>query len=169
MWMRPISQAVSPQTLQQCPITLILHPPRKNYKTPKERRTAMEAAGSDSDGREFKNPQEMWRKQIGDADEGDNHKKTQWYREGVAYWEGVEASVDGVLGGFGQVNEADIKGSEVFLNTLLHERFSMAVEEITILLLLVLLFLSLCAQLYIVFTKLYTHICSVEVVWFMLL
>lgn len=47
----------------------------------------MEAAGSDSDGREFKNPQEMWREQIGDADEGDNHKKTQWYREGVAYWE----------------------------------------------------------------------------------
>ncbi|WRX27537.1 Alpha-N-methyltransferase NTM1 - like 3 [Theobroma cacao] len=123
MWMRPISQAVSPQTLQQCPITLVLHPPRKNYKTPKERRTAMEAAGSDSDGREFKNPQEMWREQIGDADEGDNHKKTQWYREGVAYWEGVEALVDGVLGGFGQVNEADVKGSEVFLNTLLHERF----------------------------------------------
>ncbi|EOY25638.1 Uncharacterized protein TCM_027014 [Theobroma cacao] len=48
-------------------------------------------------------------------------------------------------------------------------RDSMAVEEITILLLLVLLFLSLCAQLYIVFMKLYTHICSVEVVWFMLL
>ncbi|KAJ0038947.1 hypothetical protein Pint_22630 [Pistacia integerrima] len=28
-------------------------------------------------------------------------KKTQWYREGVSYWDGVEASVDGVLGGFG--------------------------------------------------------------------
>ncbi|XP_017978430.1 PREDICTED: alpha N-terminal protein methyltransferase 1 isoform X2 [Theobroma cacao] len=129
MWKRPISKAVSPQTLQQCPVTLILQPPpnpkppRKNYKTPKARRTVMEAAGFDSDGREFKNAQEMWREQIGDADEGDNHKKTQWYREGVAYWEGVEASVDGVLGGFGQVNEADVKGSEVFLNTLLHERF----------------------------------------------
>ncbi|EOY25627.1 Methyltransferases isoform 2 [Theobroma cacao] len=68
----------------------------------------MEAAGFDSDGREFKNAQEMWREQIGEADEGENHKKTQWYSEGVAYWEGVEASVDGVLGGFGQVNEADI-------------------------------------------------------------
>ncbi|KAK6267519.1 hypothetical protein QUC31_011679 [Theobroma cacao] len=129
MWKRPISKAVSPQTLQQCPVTLILQPPpnpkppRKNYKTPKARRTVMEAAGFDSDGREFKNAQEMWREQIGEADEGENHKKTQWYSEGVAYWEGVEASVDGVLGGFGQVNEADIKGSEVFLNTLLHERF----------------------------------------------
>ncbi|WRX26066.1 Alpha-N-methyltransferase NTM1 - like 1 [Theobroma cacao] len=129
MWKRPISKAVSPQTLQQCPVTLILQPPpnpkppRKNYKTPKARRTVMEAAGFDCDGREFKNAQEMWREQIGEADEGENHKKTQWYSEGVAYWEGVEASVDGVLGGFGQVNEADIKGSEVFLNTLLHERF----------------------------------------------
>ncbi|XVE89429.1 hypothetical protein DITRI_Ditri19aG0200900 [Diplodiscus trichospermus] len=82
----------------------------------------MEAAGLDSDGKEFKNAQEMWREQIGD--EGDDSKKTQWYREGVAYWEGVEASVDGVLGGFGQVNDADIKGSEAFLNTLLHERFA---------------------------------------------
>ncbi|XVF23037.1 hypothetical protein REPUB_Repub13aG0003400 [Reevesia pubescens] len=81
----------------------------------------MEASGSDSDGKEFKNAQEMWREQIGD--EGDDIKKTLWYRHGVAYWEGVEASVDGVLGGFGEVNDADIKGSEAFLNTLLHERF----------------------------------------------
>ena len=36
----------------------------------------------------------------------------------------MEASVAGVLGGFGQVNDADIKGSEAFLNTLLHERFA---------------------------------------------
>ncbi|XP_039061557.1 alpha N-terminal protein methyltransferase 1-like [Hibiscus syriacus] len=81
----------------------------------------MEAAGTDSDGREFKSSQEMWREQVGDG--GDDPKKSQWYREGVAYWEGVEASVDGVLGGFGQVNDADINGSEAFLNTLLHERF----------------------------------------------
>ncbi|KAL0793121.1 hypothetical protein Bca101_064498 [Brassica carinata] len=49
----------------------------------------------------------MWREAIG---EGDETKKTQWYREGVSYWEGVEASVDGVLGGYGHVNDADIKG-----------------------------------------------------------
>jgi protein N-terminal methyltransferase len=35
---------------------------------------------------------------------------------------GVEASVDGVLGGYGHVNDADIIGSEVFLKTLLQER-----------------------------------------------
>ncbi|KAG8639245.1 hypothetical protein MANES_14G126000v8 [Manihot esculenta] len=78
----------------------------------------MEVAGSDSDGREFRNADEMWREQT-----GDDNKKTQWYRDGVAYWEGVEASVDGVLGGYGQVNDADVKGSEAFLQTLLSELF----------------------------------------------
>ncbi|KAG8482022.1 hypothetical protein CXB51_026886 [Gossypium anomalum] len=121
MWIRPIPKAVS----QQYPIITQSPPPylRNSVKRTitKARLTAMEAAGSDSDGREFKNAQEMWKEQIGD--EGDDPKKIQWYREGVAYWEGVEASVDGVLGGFGQVNDADIKGSEAFLNSLLHERF----------------------------------------------
>ena len=36
---------------------------------------------------------------------------------------GVEASVDGVLGGYGHVNEADIKDSEAFLNSLLVDCF----------------------------------------------
>ena len=32
--------------------------------------------------------------------------------------------MDGVLGGYGHVNDADIKASEAFLNTLLAERFT---------------------------------------------
>ncbi|KAM7530361.1 hypothetical protein LguiB_033771 [Lonicera macranthoides] len=78
----------------------------------------MDAGGSASDGREFKNAEEMWREEI-----GDQNKKTQWYHKGVSYWEGVEASLDGVLGGYGHVNEADVKASEDFLNTLLADRF----------------------------------------------
>lgn len=35
----------------------------------------------------------------------------------------MEASANGVLGGYGHVNEPDIMGSEAFLNTLLSERF----------------------------------------------
>lgn len=35
----------------------------------------------------------------------------------------MEASVDGVLGGYGHVNDADIKDSEAFLNTLLADCF----------------------------------------------
>ncbi|GAB4829453.1 hypothetical protein Ancab_019125 [Ancistrocladus abbreviatus] len=79
----------------------------------------MEAGGLDSDGREFKNAAEMWREQVGE--EGDLHKRIDWYQNGIGYWQGVEASVDGVLGGYGHVTDADIKGSEAFLNSLLDE------------------------------------------------
>lgn len=94
-----------------------------SLKTPKLRRSrvrtkAMEVGGLDSKGREFKNAEEMWREQAGDPS-----KKCDWYKHGVGYWEGVEASVNGVLGGYAQVNEPDIEGSQAFLNTLLSERF----------------------------------------------
>ncbi|KAM7265430.1 hypothetical protein ACFE04_003113 [Oxalis oulophora] len=78
--------------------------------------TMEQLSGLDSDGREFKSANDMWKEHTGDDD-----KKTQWYSDGVAYWEAVEASVDGVLGGFGQVNDLDIKASEAFLNTLFAE------------------------------------------------
>ncbi|KAK3041864.1 hypothetical protein RJ639_001232 [Escallonia herrerae] len=74
---------------------------------------AMETGGLDSDGRQFKSAEEMWREEVGDA-----NRRSQWYKQGVGYWQGVEASVDGVLGGYGHVSEADIKASEAFLNTL---------------------------------------------------
>ncbi|XP_055805466.1 alpha N-terminal protein methyltransferase 1-like [Solanum dulcamara] len=79
----------------------------------------MEIGGLDSDGRTFRNAEEMWR-EVGD---GDPQKKFQWYNKGINYWEGVEATVDGVLGGYGHVNTPDIKASEDFLNTILAERF----------------------------------------------
>lgn len=51
----------------------------------RERSVAMELSGLDSNGKQFKNAEEMWREQIGE--EGEPHKKTQWYHEGVSYWE----------------------------------------------------------------------------------
>jgi len=42
----------------------------------------MDATGLDSYGREFKTADEMWREHAGDPS-----KKTQWYRDGVSYWE----------------------------------------------------------------------------------
>ncbi|XP_010537339.2 PREDICTED: alpha N-terminal protein methyltransferase 1 [Tarenaya hassleriana] len=104
-------------------------PPPSQSRFTTERRSrarssnySMEVAGVDSMGKEFTSAQEMWREEIGE--EGDVTMKTQWYRDGVSYWEGVEASVDGVLGGYGHVNDADIVGSEVFLKTLLRERLA---------------------------------------------
>jgi protein N-terminal methyltransferase len=38
----------------------------------------------------------------------------------------VEASTEGVLGGYGCVNDADVKGSEAFLRPLISERFGTA-------------------------------------------
>ncbi|KAJ9538427.1 hypothetical protein OSB04_031160 [Centaurea solstitialis] len=78
----------------------------------------MEIGGLDSNGRQFKNADEMWTQEVGDS-----QKKLDWYRNGVGYWQGVEASTDGVLGGYGHVNEPDIKTSEAFLNTLLTDLF----------------------------------------------
>ncbi|GMH01414.1 hypothetical protein Nepgr_003253 [Nepenthes gracilis] len=82
----------------------------------------MEEGGTDSNGREFRNAAEMWREQVGD-DEADVHKRIDWYRHGVGYWNGVEASVNGVLGGYGRVSDADIKSSEAFLLSLLPNLF----------------------------------------------
>ncbi|XP_059440274.1 alpha N-terminal protein methyltransferase 1 [Corylus avellana] len=92
--------------------------PTKLRPPPQTAVRGMEVGGSDSNGREFKNAEEMWRDQVGDPS-----KKTEWYNQGVGYWEVCTASVDGVLGGYGHMNEADIRGSEAFLNTLLSERF----------------------------------------------
>ncbi|KAJ0673968.1 putative protein methyltransferase [Helianthus annuus] len=81
-------------------------------------KTQMEISGLDSNGRQFKNPDEMWQEEVGDS-----QKKHDWYSNGVGYWQGVEASVEGVLGGYGHVNEPDISTSEAFLNTLLARFF----------------------------------------------
>ncbi|XP_075480383.1 alpha N-terminal protein methyltransferase 1 [Primulina tabacum] len=80
----------------------------------------MDGGGIDSDGREFKNAQEMWREEVGEADP---LKKSQWYSQGVGYWQGVEATMDGVMGGYANINEADIVASEAFLKTILSEKF----------------------------------------------
>ncbi|BAT74058.1 hypothetical protein VIGAN_01164700 [Vigna angularis var. angularis] len=85
---------------------------------PNQKISCMDATGLDSYGREFKTADEMWREHTGDSS-----KKTQWYRDGVSYWEGVNPTMDGVLGGFANVNEPDISCSEDFLKILLSERF----------------------------------------------
>lgn len=78
----------------------------------------MESGGIDSEGRQFNSSEEMWKEEI-----GTDHNKSQWYSKGVSYWKGVEATVDGVLGGYGHTDQTDIKGSEAFLNELLSNRF----------------------------------------------
>ncbi|XP_044985103.1 alpha N-terminal protein methyltransferase 1 [Hordeum vulgare subsp. vulgare] len=109
----------------------------------------MDSRGFDSAGREFSSATEMWAQEIGattsasvsevapsaaapasngDAGEeaGGEGKREEWYSKAIAYWQGVEASTEGVLGGYGCVNDADVKGSDAFLRPLLAERFGAA-------------------------------------------
>ncbi|KAJ3670037.1 hypothetical protein LUZ60_010361 [Juncus effusus] len=86
------------------------------------RRTGMEASGLDSNGRQFSSAGEMWREEIGEGGE-EKGKLVDWYNKGISYWQGVEASVEGVLGGYGCVNDVDVKCSEAFLKTILPVRF----------------------------------------------
>ncbi|CAI5958809.1 unnamed protein product [Closterium sp. NIES-65] len=86
--------------------------------------------GVDSEGRQYASADEMWRQEAGEravsAGEGKSEegameaemggKKREWYDKGVKYWECVEASVDGVLGGYGAVSSTDAAGSAAFLH-----------------------------------------------------
>lgn len=78
----------------------------------------MDVGGHDSEGREFRNADEMWR-----VETGEDGSKSQWYGSAIRYWEKVEATIDGVLGGYADVNDADIAASHAFLNSILAERF----------------------------------------------
>lgn len=73
----------------------------------------MEEKGVDSDR------SQLWAKEAGeDASTStcfDPLKKQQWYNNAVSYWEGVEASVNGVLGGYGHVSDRDVSASDGFL------------------------------------------------------
>eukprot|EP00927_Polykrikos_kofoidii_P049651 TRINITY_DN43686_c0_g1_i1.p1 TRINITY_DN43686_c0_g1~~TRINITY_DN43686_c0_g1_i1.p1 ORF type:complete len:258 (+),score=43.00 TRINITY_DN43686_c0_g1_i1:63-776(+) len=58
-------------------------------------------------------PNEFWKKELS----GPNGEKS-WYAKGEAYWDNQEASVNGVLGGFGCTSEPDVRESKQFLQDL---------------------------------------------------
>ncbi len=76
--------------------------------------------GADSEGHEYKNVSELWEAELGAPTDGDAppERKLQWYEKGVNYWMNVDATVDGVLGGFGHISDTDLEGSRKFLASL---------------------------------------------------
>ncbi|CAN0921716.1 Alpha N-terminal protein methyltransferase 1 [Linum grandiflorum] len=116
MWTLAPPVAVFTLSPHRSCVSLPLAPPDSSQYS--VRASGMEAAGLDSEGRQFTSPDEMWTEYT-----GDDSKKHQWYHEGISYWQGVEASVDGVLGGYGHVNDADVKDSEAFIKSLFSELF----------------------------------------------
>ncbi|KAK1643498.1 hypothetical protein QYE76_061303 [Lolium multiflorum] len=53
-----------------------------------------------------------------------HRRRTTTHRFNAVKSQGVEASTEGILVGYGCVNDADVKGSDAFLRPLLAERFS---------------------------------------------
>ncbi|GBG61183.1 hypothetical protein CBR_g19259 [Chara braunii] len=79
----------------------------------------MEQTGTDSAGEVvYGSAKEMWRMEAGEDDKGhtvDEAKKKEWYGKGIDYWQSVDATVDGVLGGYGNVSAKDVAESGTFL------------------------------------------------------
>jgi protein N-terminal methyltransferase len=53
----------------------------------------------------------------GDAASGE--RDVRWYKHAARYWEEQSADVEGMLGGFGELSEPDVKGSRDFLTPFL--------------------------------------------------
>ena len=65
----------------------------------------MTVPGHDGNGTEFENLDEVW------GEGGD-----QWYGKAHEYWSQQDASINGVLGGFGDLHPTDVAGSDQFLS-----------------------------------------------------
>lgn len=68
----------------------------------------MEAAGVDDNGRVFQSPADLWRAVAAG-------EVPRFGAPAVAYWDGQEASDNGVLGGYGHLSGPDVRDSRAFL------------------------------------------------------
>eukprot|EP01117_Protostelium_nocturnum_P014997 TRINITY_DN5770_c0_g1_i3.p1 TRINITY_DN5770_c0_g1~~TRINITY_DN5770_c0_g1_i3.p1 ORF type:complete len:105 (+),score=24.77 TRINITY_DN5770_c0_g1_i3:41-355(+) len=68
--------------------------------------------GEDTEGKKYESLDEMWENELSHSDE--------WYKKADQYWSSVDATVDGMLGGFSHISGEDIRGS----NELLKELFT---------------------------------------------
>ncbi|KAK3257780.1 hypothetical protein CYMTET_33145, partial [Cymbomonas tetramitiformis] len=79
------------------------------------------AKGVDSNGKAFGSVEELWSAELGNVD---SSGKDTWYTKGIEYWDNVDATVDGVLGGFGHVSGVDVKESALFIRGNMAERLA---------------------------------------------
>ncbi|KAL2610048.1 hypothetical protein R1flu_028621 [Riccia fluitans] len=66
--------------------------------------------GLDSDGNTFITREVMWELYTGDEESRD-----EWYTKGMNFWSDVDASVNGVLCGYGRISSRDLMDSHKFL------------------------------------------------------
>jgi hypothetical protein len=85
--------------------------------------------GSDTDGAAYASVDELWKAHFSDpASAALDAPKIAWYQKGADYWMTQEATVDGVLGGFGHVSPVDVQGSKAFLQKIPGVRFDRAID-----------------------------------------
>lgn len=81
--------------------------------------------GEDSQGVVYDSLENMWTSEIG----SDSTKREKWYKQGVDYWINTDATIDGVLGGYGAISDIDIQGSREFLLSLPNIDFNGAAAD----------------------------------------
>ena len=72
----------------------------------------------------YRNANHMWEEEVATPSEKDS-----WYGKGIDYWQKVEPSVDGVLGGFGHISPTDVEHSRGFLNKVFGENIDDAINN----------------------------------------
>lgn len=91
-------------------------------------------SGVDSHGKKYKDVEDLWREQFVDpslaasSNPDVSSKKIEWYQKGADYWMSQDASVDGVLGGFGHISPVDLSGSKSFLQKLPGIQYGRAID-----------------------------------------
>ncbi|CAJ1388798.1 unnamed protein product [Effrenium voratum] len=63
--------------------------------------------GTDSAGVSYTSHLDLW---------SDDKKKASWYKKAEEYWDAQAATLDGILGGFPETSEPDLRESRRFLN-----------------------------------------------------
>merc|ERR1719350_2667605 len=69
--------------------------------------------GTDTEGGKYKTAGDLWRSEL-----KDEQSRRGWYGVAEKYWDGQEANLNGVLGGYPETNGPDLRESKRFLDLL---------------------------------------------------
>jgi protein N-terminal methyltransferase len=107
------------------------------------------STGVDTSGKVYQTIHELWNEELGATSVLDNHRQDdhdnnnyastnttssasanaeRWYNKGAQYWSSVDATLDGVLGGFAHISPIDIQESKAFLKSLNIAAYSKALD-----------------------------------------
>ena len=90
----------------------VLFPARMHKNSSSANPPPAPVRGCDADGTKYKTAEELWQQ------ERCKGLEQNWYGTAISYWSTVPATVDGVLGGYGQVSPMDLTESAAFLDAL---------------------------------------------------